>query len=98
MNKKLNTVLFVLAATLINLIIMAIFFTICLVLLSLLANPESSFMPLFLGLVFLVSIGGTYYVYTVIVKWISTKFPVEEYLAPLFKRKKSTRPPGGEIK
>jgi hypothetical protein len=55
-------------------------------------------MPLFLGLVFLVSIGGTYYVYTVIVKWISTKFPVEEYLAPLFKRKKSTRPPGGEIK
>jgi len=98
LNKKLNTVLFVLAATLINLIIMAIFFTVSLVLLSLLANPESSLMPLFIGLVFLVSIGGTYWVYTIMVKWISSKYPVEEYLAPLFKRKKTTRPPGGEIK
>ena len=93
MNKKLNTVLFVLIATVGNMIIMTVLFTLCIILLSLLANPESPFMPLMLGLTFLVSIGGTFYLYTLIMKKVSATYNIEKYLDPIFKKKKSRRPP-----
>ena len=93
MNKKLNTVLFVLLATLGNMIIMVILFLLCVILISRFADPESQFMPLFLGLTFLVSIGGTFYLYTVIMKKITATYAIEKYLDPIFKKRKSRRPP-----
>ncbi len=87
MNKKVNTILFILGATIVNIIVMAILFILCLVLIARFVNPESSLMPLWLGVMFLVSIGGSFFLYTFVMKRISAKFDMEKYLDPIFKRR-----------
>ncbi len=87
MNKKVNTVLFILAATIVNMIIMFALFLICLAILVNFTNPESSLFPLFIGLTFIVSIGGSFFLYTVLMKKIVAKFNLEHYLSPIFSKK-----------
>lgn len=95
MNKKVNTLLFILGATIANIVIMAILFLLCLFLIARFVNPESSLMPLWLGLMFLVSIGGSFFLYTVIMKRITAKFELEKYLDPIFSRKGRKGPKKG---
>lgn len=87
MNKKVNTVLFILGATIVNIVVMAILFLICLVLIARFVNPESPLMPLWLGIMFLVSIGGSFFLYTIVMKRVTAKFNMEKYLDPIFTRK-----------
>ncbi|MDD3904441.1 MAG: leader peptide processing enzyme [Sphaerochaeta sp.] len=94
MSKKTNTVWFMLAATILNVLIMLILFVICFILITRFVNPESSLVPLWLGLSFLVSIGGSFYLYSLAIKWMSKKFNLEDKLAPLVNKKK--RPPRRE--
>ena len=92
MNKKLNTVLFVLAATAVNIVVMAILFIVCMVLIARFADPESPLMPLWLGLMFIISIGGSFYLYTIAMRRLTNKFDMEKYLDPIFFKKRSRGP------
>ncbi|MDY0303409.1 MAG: leader peptide processing enzyme [Sphaerochaeta sp.] len=88
MSKRTNTVLFMLAATVANILLMMIIFIICFILLTRFVDPESSLVPLYLGLTFLVSIGGSFFLYSKIIKLLNTKFDLESKLGPLFPSKR----------
>ena len=91
MNKKINTVLFVLGATVINLVVMGVLFIICMILIARFANPDSPLMPLWFGLMFFVSIGGSFYLYTRAMRILTNKFDLEQYLDPIFFKKRNRR-------
>ncbi len=88
MSKRTNTLLFMLAATVVNILLMMIIFIICFILLTRFVDPESSLVPLYLGLTFLVSIGGSFFLYSRIIKWLNAKYNLEEKLGPLFSGKR----------
>jgi uncharacterized membrane protein YdbT with pleckstrin-like domain len=91
MSKKTNTIWFMLVATVLNILLMMILFVICFILITRFVNPDSSLVPLWLGLTFLVSIGGSFWVYSRLIKWMNTKYNLEENLSPLFSRKRQNR-------
>ncbi|MCK9286495.1 MAG: leader peptide processing enzyme [Sphaerochaetaceae bacterium] len=92
MNKKANTAIFILVATIFNIIIMLLLFTLFLYLLARFVDPESELMFMWIGLLFIVSIGGSFFIYTMMVKLIMKKFDLEKHLDPIFsKKKKGTR-------
>jgi len=84
-------VLFVLGATFINMIVMGVLFVICMVLIARFTDPESPLMPLWLGLMFLVSIGGSFYLYSLGMRWLTNKYPLENYLDPIFFKKRNRK-------
>ncbi|MDC7245362.1 MAG: leader peptide processing enzyme [Sphaerochaetaceae bacterium] len=87
MNKKMNTVLFIFGATVMNLIIMIALFLICIAIMVNLTDPESAMFPLYIGLTFIISIGGSFFLYTVIMKKIVSKYDLEKYLSPIFAKR-----------
>lgn len=95
MNKKINTVLFVLAATAVNIVVMGILFILCMVLIARFVDPESALMPLWLGLMFIVSIGGSFYLYTLAMRKLTNRYDMEKYLDPIFFKKRSRGPREG---
>jgi protein-S-isoprenylcysteine O-methyltransferase Ste14 len=86
MSKKSNTVWFMVAATVLNLVLMLVLFFICFVLISTLVDPNSSLVPLWISLSLIVSIGGSFWLYSVIIKALSRKFNLEDKMAPLWTR------------
>jgi hypothetical protein len=90
MNKGLNTFLFMLGATIFNLVLLAL-----LILAGLFAIARLNLPPILLAVWFLVALVGSFLIYNQVVKWIARKIDMEKYFLPLFKR----RPPkqgGGE--
>lgn len=99
MNKKTNTVLFMIVATVVNLLLLILFFGLGFILLTLYmnANPESSLAPMLIGLVFLLSIALSFIVYSKLVKFVVAKFQLEDKMEPLFgARKRTGRPKNDE--
>jgi hypothetical protein len=45
---------------------------------------------LWLGLTFLVSIGGSFLLYSRVIKWMNTKYNLEDKLGPIFGSKKKS--------
>ena len=90
MNKKVNTVLFLLGATVFNLLIMFILIALFLVLIS--AVFRDSLNPnvfsVLMIVVFIGSIAASFFIYGRVVKWLSRKIDMEKYFLPLFRRKK----------
>ena len=90
MNKKVNTVLFLLGATVFNLLIM--FILIVLFLLLIAAVFKESLNPNVLSivmiLVFVGSIAASFFIYSRVVKWLNRKIDMDKYFMPLFRRKK----------
>jgi len=89
MNKKLNTVLFILGATLFNVIVVIISFLLfTLLYVNLLINliPEQSRSWGF-SLIFLASIAVSFIVYRYLMKYLLKKVDVERYFDPIFVRK-----------
>jgi hypothetical protein len=90
MNKKVNTVLFLLGATVFNLLIMFILIVIFLVLISAIfrdsLNPNV--LSILMIVVFIGSIAASFFIYGRVVKWLSRKIDMEKYFLPLFRRKK----------
>jgi uncharacterized membrane protein YdbT with pleckstrin-like domain len=80
-----------LAATVLNIVLMIVLFIICFVLITRFVDPNSSLIPLWLGLTFLVSIGGSFWVYSRVIKWMNNKFNLEDNLSPLFNRKRKPK-------
>jgi len=91
MSKKSNTLWFMLAATVLNILLMMVLFIVCFVLITRFADPNSSLIPMWLGLTFVVSIGGSFFVYSKIIKWMNKKFNLEQNLSPLWGRRPNKR-------
>ena len=83
-----------LIATLVNLVLMVIFFIIGFVIVGLLmahAPSLESAMPVLTLAVFALSIFGSFFIYSKIVKWATVRFQLEEKLDPLFTPKRNRR-------
>ncbi len=90
MNKKVNTLLFVLAGTIVNILLMLGLFILFLFLGNLVLTPETdSAIKL---LVFLVIIGlsvvGSFLIYSRIVNFIIKRWKLEEIMHPVISRRK----------
>ncbi len=90
MNKKLNTVYFLLGATVLNLLIMLVLMSL-LALIFILAyrNMEEVSQGLSLLAVLVVLIGGiagTFFIYNRTIKWIVAKWKMDDYIEPLFRQ------------
>jgi hypothetical protein len=86
MNKKVNTLLFVLGATLFNVIVAVISFFVLLILYGkflIPIIPESGYSWAF-SLIFLAAIAISIFVYRVVLKYFLNKIDVEQYFDPLF--------------
>lgn len=86
-----------LLATLLNLVLLIIFFILGFVILNLVisAMPENvAVVQIGVVLVFVFAIGLSFFVYSRIVSLLTKKFNLEEKLDPLFVRKGSRRPKG----
>ncbi|MDR0504138.1 MAG: leader peptide processing enzyme [Treponema sp.] len=89
MNKKVNTLLFVLGATLFNIIVAIISFILFTVIYAkFIMNmiPESGRGWGF-TLIFLAAIAVSFFVYRYVLKYLLTKVNIEEYFDPIFVRK-----------
>ncbi|MDY4611531.1 MAG: leader peptide processing enzyme [Sphaerochaetaceae bacterium] len=91
MNKKANTAIFIVIATILNIVLMLALFLLSFALIARFVDPESSMLPLWLGLAFIVSIGGSFLIYSMVVKMISKKFNMEDHLAPLWTSRKQKK-------
>ncbi len=95
MNKKGYTIVFMLIATLLNLLLLTVFFILGFVLLGLFmsSHPDTSLTGFLTLLVFVVSIGATFLIYNALIKVAVNKFDLENKIYPFFspknKRKKS---------
>lgn len=89
MNKKVNTALFIIGASVLNIVLMVVFFLLALALLSLVLseNTEAGTAQIFMLLAFVLSIGATYGVYSLLIKFISNRVDMEKYFHPIFRSK-----------
>jgi len=95
MNKKINTLLFVLGATLFNVIIAIITFillTLLYINFLMVLLPESGRSWGF-TLIFLASLAVSFLVYRFVLKFLITKVEVEKYFDPIFVRKSIKKQP-----
>ena len=90
MNKKVNTILFMLAGTVLNIVVMLALFLILLFAANLVLTPETDStikMVVFL-LVITLSVLGSFFIYSRLVKWINGKWDLDRYMHPLFGKKR----------
>ena len=92
MGKKGNTAIFMVIATLVNILLMMILFTVGFILLVRFTDPESSLVPIYLALVFFFAIGGSFFLYSKIISWATTRFNLEDKIVPLFGNRKRKPP------
>jgi membrane protein YdbS with pleckstrin-like domain len=90
MNKKANTVLFVLGATVANVIVMIVVFVALLVPFVRFLSPALSagVNQAVVFVIFIAAIVITYFVYHKAVKYLSEKIDMDQYFHPIFSRKK----------
>jgi phosphoglycerol transferase MdoB-like AlkP superfamily enzyme len=94
MNKKINTMLFILGATLFNVFVAILSFILFLVLYArfiIPLLPENSRSWGF-TLIVLASIAVSIFVYRLVLRFLLTKVDVEKYFDPIFAGKKFKRP------
>lgn len=87
-NKRLNAALFLIIASIMNLLIIAILLFISFFILDRLVNPDSPRLGLYMGIAFLFSIGGSLYIYNFVIKSLTVRLKLEENLDPIFKQKR----------
>ena len=90
MNKRVNTVLFLLGATVFNLLVMFVIIVLFLVLLSAIfrGSLNPNVLSVLMIVVFIGSIAASFFIYGRLVKWISRRVDMEKYFLPLFRRKR----------
>ena len=88
MNKKINTVLFVLGATVVNIILMICLALLGLYILSLLPLQQmgGGVRSILMIVVFIGSVVGTFFLYHALVKIVSKRIDMEKYFHPIFKK------------
>ena len=87
MNKKLNTALFIIGASILNVILMVVLMTMGLALISLVIpdNISPTLASALFILVFLLSVAGSFFAYHKGVRFISGKIDMEKYFHPIFR-------------
>lgn len=94
MGKKINTLIFMVVATLVNVLLLGIFVVLGLMLVAFLMNrfpslQESSMaIPLMLLAVFIIATVLAFLIYNKLVKWVNKKFNLEDKLHPIFAPRK----------
>lgn len=90
MNKKLNTFLFVIGATVFNIIVMMVIMILGLVLVGALfrGNISQGMQQILFLLLFVVSIAGAFGLYHLVINMISRKIDMEQYFHPIFGRRR----------
>lgn len=98
MNKKVNTVLFILGATAVNIITMLFILLLGIYLIGELFSETAQesvgsvlFSVLFI-LLFFISIGGSFFIYNRVIKFISKKIDMDKYFHPIFRPRKQKPP------
>jgi len=89
MNKKVNTLIFILAATVFNIIIAVISFVLLLLIYARFINPivpEGALSWVF-PLIFLASIAISIFVYRFVLKYFLAKVDMEKFFDPIFVKK-----------
>ena len=90
MNKRLNTILFIIGGTVFNVLVTVITFLIFLVIYSkflydrISENAAAWLLPVF----FVASIAASFFIYRFVIKIVTKKVDVEKYFNPLFVRKR----------
>ncbi|MBF9015393.1 MULTISPECIES: leader peptide processing enzyme [unclassified Oceanispirochaeta] len=90
MNKKLNTILFMLGGTVLNVVLMLGLFVLFLFLGNKVLTPEtgSNVKMLIFLLIIGFSVVGSFFLYSKIIKAITKKWNLEDYMHPIFSSKK----------
>ncbi len=88
MSKQSNTAIFIIIATVVNILIMFAIFILVFVVAGLLFDLNGNLGVVVLGLSFVISIGGSIFIYSKLVNWAVVKFDLEEKLVPIFSRRK----------
>ena len=90
MNKKANTVLFMLGATVFNVVTMVAIFVVLFLLygrfLATYISPQVG--QVIIIVLFIGSIALTYFIYHRLIRWISNKWNLDDYFDPIFSRRK----------
>jgi len=89
MNKKLNTALFIIGASILNVILMLILMTGGLALVSLIIpkNISPNVASALFILVFLLSVAGSFFAYHRGIKLLANKVSMDKYFHPIFSSK-----------
>lgn len=90
MNKKLNTVLFLLAASIYNIVVMILIIVLLLFIISRFITEQVSpglTSGLFI-LIFILGIAGSFFIYHRTIKYLSTKIDFDKYFMPLIRSRK----------
>ena len=90
MNKRTNTVLFLVGATVFNLLVMFALIVISLVLISAIFRDRLSpnLMSILMVVIFIGSIAASFLIYSRVIKWLSRKVDMEKYFMPIFKKRR----------
>ncbi len=93
--KKRNTAIFITLASIANIVLMLAFFLIGVVILNLVVSPDDQgALSIGFTLVFAISAGLSFFIYSRFVKWYMKKVNTEENFAPIFtSKKKAPRQP-----
>ena len=91
MNKKLNTAVFLVVATAVNIGIMLVVFVGLMVAVTLIARENQQLMSVLYIVAFFLSIVATFLLYSLIMKLFQKKVDMEKYFHPIF-RPRGSRP------
>ncbi len=89
MNRKLNTILFLIGATLVNILVMVLLFLIFFVLFARFVAPSvapEAGQYILLGL-FVLSVIGTYFIYHRIIAALQKRVQLEKHFGPIFRKR-----------
>ena len=89
MNKKANTAVFILIATVFNLLLMGVLLIASFVIASSLFGDSSSPMAGLIGFLIIgVPIVITFFAYGAIMRWVQKRWNIDQYLHPIFQRRR----------
>ena len=93
MNKKLNTFFFILGATILNMFLMVLLFSVTFLIYGVFiaSRLSSGINTVFVLALFVISIIVTYLIYHRIVNFMSKKIDFEKYFDPLFKPRRRNK-------
>jgi hypothetical protein len=89
MNKTLNTILFLVAATVVNLLIMlAILLVPLMIILAFFRESVKDAMPFIFMILFTASFLGGFFIYNLLLNFVRKKIDLEKYIHPILSGKK----------
>ncbi len=90
MNKKVNTVIFLLVGTVVNILVMLLLLIAFLYLIGFIFTPETDGNVVTVATLtaVMLSVVGSYFIYSKLVKFVNKKWDIEQWIEPLFRRKR----------